>query len=91
VIHGASIRWPCVGAVGLCAGRASGRLVAAPKVSFLDEPSSGMDVATRRNLWAVVSQSLGAAAVVLTTHSMEEADALSSRIGSALFLSRTAI
>ena len=55
-------------------------LVAAPVVSFLDEPSSGMDVATRRNMWDVVTASLKTGSVVLTTHSMEEADALSTRI-----------
>jgi ATP-binding cassette subfamily A (ABC1) protein 5 len=55
-------------------------MVGRPKVMFLDEPSSGMDVATRRNMWTVISQSLSQSSVVLTTHSMEEADALSSRI-----------
>ena len=45
-------------------------LVAAPRVSFLDEPSSGMDVATRVHMWDMVRQSLSTGAVVLTTHSM---------------------
>ena len=48
-------------------------LVAAPAVSFLDEPSSGMDVATRLNMWQTIRASVQAGTcVVLTTHSMEE-------------------
>jgi ABC-type multidrug transport system ATPase subunit len=40
-----------------------------------------VDAATRRHLWGVISGSGGRRATVLTTHSMEEADALSDRIG----------
>lgn len=45
-------------------------LVARPKVSFLDEPSSGMDVATRQHMWKIIRSSLQHSCVVLTTHSM---------------------
>ena len=45
-------------------------LVARPAVSFLDEPSSGMDVATRQHMWQVILSSLQSSSVVLTTHSM---------------------
>jgi ABC-type multidrug transport system ATPase subunit len=55
-------------------------MIGRPKAIFLDEPSSGMDVATRRNMWTAISESLSSSSVVLTTHSMEEAEALSSRI-----------
>ena len=56
-------------------------MVANPRVSFLDEPSTGMDPETRRHMWAFISRIAQSRAVVLTTHSMEEADALCSRIG----------
>ena len=48
-------------------------LVARPAVSFLDEPSSGMDVATRQHMWQVILSSLQSSSVVLTTHSMVRA------------------
>jgi ABC-type multidrug transport system ATPase subunit len=56
-------------------------IVANPKVSFLDEPSTGMDPETRRHMWAFISRIAQSRAVILTTHSMEEADALCNRIG----------
>lgn len=56
-------------------------IVANPKVTFLDEPSTGMDPETRRHMWAFISRIAQTRAVVLTTHSMEEADALCSKIG----------
>lgn len=52
-----------------------------PLVLFLDEPSVGMDVATRRNFWEQVRElALRGRALVLTTHYLEEADALADRI-----------
>jgi ABC-type multidrug transport system ATPase subunit len=56
-------------------------LVGDPKVVFLDEPTTGLDPENRRNLWDILVQSKGKRAVILTTHSMEEADVLCSRIG----------
>jgi len=48
---------------------------------FLDEPSTGMDPSTRRFLWDFLRKERGQRAMILTTHSMEEADALCNRIG----------
>jgi len=56
-------------------------LLANPKVTYLDEPSTGMDPASRRFMWDLIQATMGGRAVVLTTHSMEEADALCQRIG----------
>jgi ABC-type multidrug transport system ATPase subunit len=56
-------------------------LLADPKVVYLDEPSTGMDPASRRFMWSIIAESMQSRAVVLTTHSMEEADALCTRIG----------
>lgn len=56
-------------------------LLADPKIVYLDEPSTGMDPASRRFMWSIIAQSMQSRAVVLTTHSMEEADALCTRIG----------
>ena len=52
-----------------------------PKVSFLDEPTTGVDVGTRRFIWDRIKESTGHAVVLLTTHYMDEADALAQRIG----------
>ncbi len=56
-------------------------LVGNPRVVFLDEPSTGLDPENRRQLWDILTQSRGKRAIVLTTHSMEEADVLCNRIG----------
>ena len=55
-------------------------LMGGPKIVYLDEPSTGVDVATRRHLWQIIRAHKEMRAVVLTTHSMDEADALSDRI-----------
>jgi ABC-type multidrug transport system ATPase subunit len=47
----------------------------------MDEPSTGLDPASRHRLWEVISQSKGKNSILLTTHSMEEADVLCERIG----------
>lgn len=52
-----------------------------PKVLFLDEPTVGLDVLARRALWELIRGALRHMTIVLTTHSMEEAEALASRIG----------
>jgi ABC-type multidrug transport system ATPase subunit len=56
-------------------------IVSNPHVIFLDEPSTGLDPETRQSLWTIVARLKKDRAVILTTHSMEEADALASRIG----------
>ncbi|KDO30100.1 hypothetical protein SPRG_05291 [Saprolegnia parasitica CBS 223.65] len=59
-------------------------LIGAPPVLFLDEPSTGMDPGTRRFLWELISDvstRSKTATVFLTTHSMEECEALCTRVG----------
>ncbi len=56
-------------------------LISEPKVLFLDEPTLGLDVLARREHWAVIEKLKGKITIVLTTHYMEEAEALSDRIG----------
>ena len=52
-----------------------------PKLLFLDEPTLGLDVLARRELWRVIENLKGKMTIVLTTHYMQEAEALSDRIG----------
>lgn len=56
-------------------------LVSNPKVLFLDEPTLGLDVIARRELWKIINTLKGKVTIILTTHYMEEAEALSDRIG----------
>jgi ABC-type multidrug transport system ATPase subunit len=56
-------------------------LVAQPRIVYLDEPSTGIDPASKHFLWEVIKNHMGSRTTVLTTHSMEEAQALCSRIG----------
>ena len=56
-------------------------LITEPKILFLDEPTLGLDVLARRELWQVVEGLRGHITIVLTTHYLEEAEALSDRIG----------
>ncbi|EFJ47434.1 hypothetical protein VOLCADRAFT_43681, partial [Volvox carteri f. nagariensis] len=56
-------------------------LVGSPRVLYLDEPSTGLDPASRRLLWKAVLAAKRRCAIVLTTHSMEEAEALCDRLG----------
>lgn len=56
-------------------------LMGDPKVVYLDEPSTGLDPSSRRLLWGVIKKARKSKAVVLTTHSMEEAEALCDRLG----------
>ena len=55
-------------------------IVSDPKVIYLDEPSTGLDPENRRQLWDILGKLRGKRALVLTTHSMEEADVLCNRI-----------
>jgi ABC-type multidrug transport system ATPase subunit len=56
-------------------------IVGNPRIVYLDEPSTGLDPASRRKLWGVISSAKANKAVLLTTHSMEEAEVLCDRIG----------
>ena len=55
-------------------------LISEPKILFLDEPTLGLDVIARSDLWELIGQLKGKITIVLTTHYMEEAEALSDRI-----------
>src|ERR1700742_3968504 len=56
-------------------------LIGNPEVVLLDEPSSGMDPLAKRNMWKTLAKFRPGRSILLTTHSMEEADALASRVG----------
>lgn len=56
-------------------------LISEPQILFLDEPTLGLDVLIRRELWQVIRELKGKSTVILTTHYLEEAEALSDRIG----------
>ncbi|MEN8077588.1 ABC transporter A family member [Clostridioides difficile] len=56
-------------------------LISEPKILFLDEPTLGLDVLARRELWNIIKMLKGKVTIILTTHYLEEAEALSDRIG----------
>lgn len=56
-------------------------LISEPSILFLDEPTLGLDVIARSELWDVIRTLKGRVTIILTTHYMEEAEALSDRIG----------
>lgn len=56
-------------------------LISEPEILFLDEPTLGLDVLARSDLWDVIRSLKGKTTIILTTHYMEEAEALSDRIG----------
>ena len=56
-------------------------LISEPEILFLDEPTLGLDVLARHELWDVIRGLKGSVTIVLTTHYMEEAQRLSDRIG----------
>ncbi len=56
-------------------------LISDPKILFLDEPTLGLDVLARRKLWNVIKDMKDSVTIILTTHYLEEALALSDRIG----------
>lgn len=56
-------------------------LISEPQVLFLDEPTLGLDVLARHDLWDTIKALKGKVTIVLTTHYMEEAEMLSDRIG----------
>ena len=55
-------------------------LISEPQILFLDEPTLGLDVIARTELWNIIRSLKGKATLILTTHYMEEAEALSDRI-----------
>ena len=79
------------GILGRKAGKLSGgwqrrvsiamALISQPEILFLDEPTLGLDVLARHELWEVIRSLKGKVTIILTTHYMEEAAALSDRIG----------
>jgi len=56
-------------------------LISQPQILFLDEPTLGLDVLARSELWDLIRSLKGRITIILTTHYMEEAEALSDRIG----------
>ena len=56
-------------------------LISEPRILFLDEPTLGLDVIARSDLWDTIRSLKGSVTIILTTHYMEEAEALSDRIG----------
>lgn len=56
-------------------------LISEPEILFLDEPTLGLDVLARRELWKHIEKLKGKITIILTTHYLEEAEALSDRIG----------
>jgi ABC-type multidrug transport system ATPase subunit len=71
-----------------CSGGTQRKLSAAialscgrPRITFLDEPTTGVDVGTRRFIWDRIKEGTAGRVVLLTTHYMDEADALAHRIG----------
>ena len=56
-------------------------LISEPKILFLDEPTLGLDVIARHELWENIRSMKGKITIILTTHYMEEAESLSDRIG----------
>ncbi|HBP66365.1 MAG TPA: ABC transporter ATP-binding protein [Desulfosporosinus sp.] len=56
-------------------------LISEPQILFLDEPTLGLDILARRELWGIIIKLKGKVTIILTTHYLEEAESLSDRIG----------
>ncbi|RUS21769.1 hypothetical protein BC937DRAFT_91503 [Endogone sp. FLAS-F59071] len=56
-------------------------IIGSPAIVFLDEPTTGVDVAVRQSIWTAIRELKTRCSIILTTHSMEEAEALCDRIG----------
>ena len=56
-------------------------LISKPQILFLDEPTLGLDVLARRELWASIKALKGKVTIILTTHYMDEVETLSDRVG----------
>lgn len=55
-------------------------LISKPKILFLDEPTLGLDVIARRELWKIIRSLKGKITIILTTHYLEEAEALCDKV-----------
>ena len=55
-------------------------LISKPKILFLDEPTLGLDVIARRELWKIINNMKGKTTIILTTHYLEEAEVLCDRV-----------
>ena len=55
-------------------------MISKPKILFLDEPTLGLDVIARRELWKIINNMKGKITIILTTHYLEEAEALCDRV-----------
>lgn len=86
-----SVQFSLNSIIGRKAGKLSGgwqrrvsiamALISEPEILFLDEPTLGLDVIARSELWDTIRSLKGKVTIVLTTHYMEEAEELSERIG----------
>ena len=56
-------------------------LISNPQILFLDEPTLGLDVIARRELWAIITELKKHVTIILTTHYLEEVEALADRVG----------
>jgi len=56
-------------------------LITNPEILFLDEPTLGLDVLARRELWTAIRALKGNVTIILTTHYLEEVESLSDRVG----------
>ena len=56
-------------------------LVSRPQILFLDEPTLGLDVIVRSDMWDMIKGLKGTTTIILTTHYMEEVEALADRVG----------
>ncbi|MDD6272947.1 MAG: ABC transporter ATP-binding protein [bacterium] len=56
-------------------------LINNPEILFLDEPTLGLDVIARKELWKIIEELRGKITIILTTHYMQEAESLSDRVG----------
>ncbi|MEQ7050881.1 ABC transporter ATP-binding protein [Paenibacillus alvei] len=56
-------------------------LISNPKIIFLDEPTLGLDIRARRDLWGILLELKGKITIIVTTHYLEEVEALADRVG----------